>query len=154
MTVELQPRSHTSSLHDQSDLLQLYLQRVETLLADVKHWCLIKNLQVKDGSLSINEEPHGEYSAPYLQINTHENKRVADIKPFGESILGSAGRIDVVGEYGKKEKIAYLNQGGPTITTTTYAGSQPVSRVIDVYQGVGEEGWYWVSSTPIHRAVG
>lgn len=154
MITHVEARSFKSESNESDQILGVYLKNVEHLLTDIKQWCLNKNLRVEKSTLPINEERHGEYSAPCLRIQDHNNKQIADIAPFGQSIVGSSGRIDVVGEYGKREKVVYLHKGGPTITTTVFTSdnSKSESRTSTIYRGVDAEGWYWVSPAPIRRA--
>ena len=58
---------------------------------------------------SINEDPYGQYNAPTLVLKLHDGKHLAEVIPFGAAVLGAMGRIDIVGEYGKREKIVYLS---------------------------------------------
>lgn len=134
--------------------LDKYLARIRTLLMDCEKWSIGRGLKVTRGETLINEERHGQYQAPTLMLDDNHGKRLAEVIPFGEAILGAWGRVDVVGEYGKREKIVYLSTGGPTITTSIQGGDGSGGEVItrSLYRGVEAEGWYWVSPSPIRRA--
>lgn len=133
--------------------LQHYRDRTQTLLVQCETWCRALGLQVAQDQIHINEERHGRYTMPALKISTAQGKHLASIVPFGESILGAHGRVDLQGEYGKQEKIVYLSAGGPSITTRIQEGENgPMhehTRLL--YRGIEQEGWYWVSPAPIHR---
>lgn len=134
--------------------LDEYLTRTRLLLADCEQWIAELGLKVAHGEVKINEERHGQYQAPALIMDDSHGKKVAQIVPFGASILGARGRVDVVGEYGKREKIVYLSAGGPTMTTCIRVGDgcEIEESTHKIYRGVDAEGWYWVSPSPIRRA--
>jgi hypothetical protein len=102
--------------------LDQYLARIQALLTDCEKWSTGLGLKVTHGETAINEERHGQYQAPTLILDDSHGKNVAEILPFGASILGAWGRVDVVGEYGKREKIIYLSAGGPTMATRIQVG--------------------------------
>lgn len=134
--------------------LPTYLLRTRALLADIGRWSQDLGLRVQHGEVSINEERHGQYHAPALSLRDGQGKLLAEVKPFGESILGSWGRVDMIGEYGRQEKIVYLSAGGPSITTRIQVGEEGKSEesARRLYHGVGAEGWYWVAPYPLRRA--
>lgn len=135
-------------------VLEQYLTRVSALFADIKKWSADLGLHVEHGETSINEERHGQYRSPTLILSDARARRIAEVIPFGESILGASGRVDIVGDYGKREKIVYLNEGGPTIAMRIQAGVDGAAEesTRKLYRGVDAEGWYWVSPLPIRRA--
>lgn len=139
--------------HEKNDLNQ-FLFRTRALLSNCEQWSIILGLTVKHGESIINEERHGQYKVPTLILDDGHGKLVAEIAPFGASILGAWGRVDVVGEYGRREKIVYLSEGGPTITTRIQVGNEGAAEESThrLYRGVDAEGWYWVSPPPIRRA--
>lgn len=134
--------------------LQLYLERTKTLLSSLEKWSANFGLQIEHGKTTINEERHGQYETPTLILCDTHSKHIARVVPFGESLIGVSGRVDVVGEYGKQEKIVYLNEGGPTMTTSFRIGADGKAEesTHKLYRGVDVEGWYWVSPSPIRRA--
>ena len=139
---------------DATAVLPEFLTRTRNLLSEVDAWSKQLGLRVIPGVTVINEERYGQYEAPTLVLDDSHGKRMAEIVPFGASILGAWGRVDVVGEYGKREKIVYLSAGGPTMATRISVGengsveqsSRPMLR------GVEGEGWYWISPFPLRRA--
>lgn len=135
-------------------VLEQYLTRVSALFADIKKWSADLGLHVEHGETSINEERHGQYQAPTLILDDTRGRRMAEIMPFGASILGAWGRVDVMGEYGKREKVVYLSAGGPTMAMRTQVGDggETEESTRRLYRGVDAEGWYWVSPSPIRRA--
>jgi hypothetical protein len=137
--------------HPADRTLEQYLTRTVALLADIKRWVADFSLCIECGETSINEERHGHYQAPTLIMRDTQGKLIAEVIPFGEAILGAWGRVDVVGEYGKREKIVYLSAGGPTMTMQVQVGEAEESTR-RLYRGVDAEGWYWVSPHPIRRA--
>ena len=134
--------------------LAQYLDRTQILLTDCEKWSVGLGLTATHGEKVINEERHGQYTVETLILSDGNGKRQAEVTPFGEAILGAWGRVDVVGEYGKREKIVYLIAGGPTMTTRIQVGDggETEERAHRFYRGVDAEGWYWVSPSPIRRA--
>ncbi|BAO80065.1 hypothetical protein SRAA_0211 [Serpentinimonas raichei] len=134
--------------------LDEFLARTQALLADCEEWSVGLGLRVTHGETAINEERHGPYRAPTLILDDSHGKRMAQIVPFGASILGAWGRVDVVSEYSKQEKIVYLSAGGPVIGTRIQAVENgPVEQSSHtMLRGVEGEGWYWVSPFPLRRA--
>lgn len=138
----------------QTEALSEFLTRTRNLLSEVDAWSKQLGLRVTPGVTAINEERYGQYEAPTLILDDGNGKRMAEIVPFGASILGAWGRVDVVGEYGKREKIVYLSVGGPIMTIRGQVGEGGVAEESThrLYRGVDAEGWYWVSPSPIRRA--
>ncbi len=136
------------------EVLDQYLKRIESLLADCGQWCRARGLKVRRGEITINEERHGQYQASTLNITDTEGRRIAEVIPFGESILGALGRVDLVGEYGKREKIFYLSGGGPKVQMRLRGGKGETieESTRPLLRGVSDDGWYWVSPAPIRRA--
>lgn len=134
--------------------LDEYLARTRLLLADCEQWSAGLGLEVTHGETAINEERYGQYQAPTLILDDSSGKHMAEIVPFGASILGAWGRVDVAGEYGKREKIVYLSEGGPTITMRIHEGDKGKAEESPrrLYRGVEVDGWYWVSPPPLRRA--
>lgn len=144
-----------STLVDGRDVaLDDYLERIEQLYADVTTWCRDWSLNHSGRPTSINEERHGIYEAPVLVLTDLENQRLAELVPYGESVLGAHGRVDLLGVAGRREKLVYLLKGGPTLTTriATGAHGETAERTQPLYRGVDTEGWYWVSAGSIRRA--
>lgn len=135
-------------------VLNEYLSRVQVLLEQIEQWCREIGLQVVREETEINEERHGVYQVPVLVLQNNVGKRVAQVVPFGESVLGAHGRVDLVGNFGKREKFAFLSEGGPSITTRQQTAPDGgfVERTRKLYHGVDAEGWYWVTPGPISRA--
>ena len=135
-------------------VLDQYLTHVTALFASFERWSADFGLQVERGETTINEERHGQYQAHTLRLNDVQGKRIAEVVPFGESVIGALGRVDLVGDYGKREKIVYLNEGGPTMTTRIQVGTDGTSEqgIRKLYRGVDTEGWFWLSPSPIRRA--
>lgn len=143
----------SATTENQTESLQQYLRRTEALLCDLEKWGATFDLQIKRGQTTINEERHGQYCVETLVLNDAQGKRIAEVAPFGESIIGAQGRVDLVGDYGKREKIVYLNEGGPTLTTGTVGADGACEKSTrKLYRGVDAEGWFWVSPSPIRRA--
>lgn len=135
-------------------VLNQYLTHVTALFANIEKWGGDFGLQMQGGETTINEERHGQYEVPTLVLNDAQGKRIAEVLPFGESIIGAQGRVDLVGNYGKREKIVYLNAGGPTMTTRIQVGTEGAAEesTRKLYRGVDAEGWFWLSPSPIRRA--
>lgn len=135
-------------------VLNEYLSRIEVLLGQIEQWCREVGLQVVRDETEINEERHGVYQVPVLVLQNNVGKRVAQVVPFGEDVLGTHGRVDLVSNLGKREKFAFLSEGGPSITTRQQTAPDGlfVERTLKLYQGVDAEGWYWVKPGSISRA--
>lgn len=144
----------TAMKNTSNAVLEQYLTHVTALFANIERWGADFGLQMERGETTINEERHGQYQAQTLMLNDAQGKRIAEVVPFGESIIGAQGRVDLVGDYGKREKIVYLNEGGPTMTTRIQVGTDGASEesTRKLYRGVDAEGWFWVSPSPIRRA--
>jgi len=144
----------TRMTENQNVALDQYLARVSALLDDVEKWSSDFGLRTAQGQTTINEERHGQYAAATRVLNDENGKRIAEVIPFGESILGASGRVDVVGDYGKREKIVYLSEGGPVMTTRIHVGTDGATEesTRKLYRGVDAEGWFWVSPSPLRRA--
>ena len=137
-----------------NNIIKNYLDKINFLLSNVKDWCDPFGIQAIVNQTSINEDPYGQYNAPTLVLKLHDGKHLAEVSPFGAAVLGAMGRIDIVGEYGKREKIVYLSAGGPAIITNIQAsvGDEKVEKPYQFYRGVDSEGWYWVAPFPLRRA--
>jgi hypothetical protein len=144
----------TSKQNSSTEALDQYLKRTRTLLADIRKWSMDFGLCGSDGEITLNEERHGQYQAPTLILSDERAKRIAKLIPFGESIIGAQGRVDVVGDYGKQEKIIYLNEGGPTLSMRVQGSTEAIAveSARKLYRGVDAKGWYWISPSPIRRA--
>lgn len=137
-----------------SAALALFLERTRQLLNNIETWGKQLNLQIVQGEKTINEERHGSYQAPMLTLTNKQGQCLATVEPFGEALLGAHGRVDIIGKYGKQEKISYLSAGGPTITTRIQVGEGSIAeeRIQKLLRGVEAEGWYWISPFPLRRA--
>lgn len=119
---------------------QLYLQRVNQLYNQIKHWLSDDTLQVVEGPpVTLQESELGTYSAKVLAIETPEGDVAIQFKPRGANIVMAEGLIELESWLGK-EYLVYMRTGGPTLTTPT-----GVERPI--YQGIDTEGWYWIEDS-------
>lgn len=119
---------------------QIYLQRVNQLYDQIKHWLSNDTLQVVVGPPVTLQEPElGTYSANLLTIETPDGDVAIQLKPRGANIVMAEGLIELESWLGK-ENLVYMPTGGPTLTTPT-----GVERAI--YQGIDREGWYWIEDS-------
>lgn len=131
--------------------LKDYLQNVIVLFANIETWSVNRSLKVTRSLLEINEEECGTYTIEKL-ILTNSGRAVADIIPIGCSIVGSYGRVDLVGQR-SREVISYLRKGGPCITQSELIdGVMQEVRKKYFYKDINESGWYWIESTRLGRA--
>jgi hypothetical protein len=131
--------------------LKEYLQNVTDLFANIEIWSVKRGLKVNRSILEISEEEYGAYTIKKL-ILTNAASNVADIIPIGCSIVGSYGRVDLVGQR-SREVISYLRKGGPCITQSELIdGVMQEVRKKYFYKDINESGWYWIESTRLGRA--
>jgi hypothetical protein len=131
--------------------LKEYLQNVSVLSADIENWSAKRGLDVKRATLEINEEEYGTYKIEKL-ILTDASRSIAEIIPIGCSIVGSYGRVDLVGLL-DREVISYLKKDGPYITQSELIdGVLKEVRKKYFYRDINETGWYWIESTRLGRA--
>ena len=131
--------------------LNEYLQNVRALLANIEKWSVKRGLEVNTAILENNEEEYGTYKIEKL-ILTDEGRSIAEIIPIGCSIVGSYGRVDLVGLM-SREVISYLKKGGPYITQSELIdGVMKEVRKKYFYRDINETGWYWIESTRLGRA--
>lgn len=141
-------------LDEQNAVLERYLTRVAQLYQMIASWCAGWDVRVTQHEVRLEEERHGVYTAPMLRLMGGGERELAVLAPFGESILGAHGRVDLLGALGRREKLVYLLEGGPTLTTRMEAGvdGEVAERTKRLYRGVETDGWYWVTPGPIRRA--
>ena len=141
-------------LDEQNAVLKCYLAHVAELYQMIATWCEAWDVQVTQHEIQLEEERHGVYTAPMLRLIGNGERELAALVPFGESILGAHGRVDLLGAYGRREKLVYLLEGGPTLTTNAEVGvgGEAAERTRRLYRGVEVDGWYWVTPGPIRRA--
>lgn len=131
--------------------LKEYLQNVSVLFANIKNWSVKRGLEVNTTTLEISEEEYGTYKIEKLILTDGVNN-IAEAIPIGRSILGSEGRVDLVGLL-DREVISYMKQGGPFMTHTELIdGMMKEVRKTYFYRGINETGWYWIESTRLGRA--
>jgi len=84
-----------------------YLQRVGALFDEIRAYLQefveSEDLQIKESTETIDEEYIGEYEVPVLRIQLFDKH--ADLVPAGTRIIGSPGRVDLVGDFDKKSFI-------------------------------------------------
>jgi len=133
------------------DLLKAYLQNVASLLIDIESWSVRHGLSITREPLEISEEDYGTYQAEKMTL-TEDGRTIAEIVPIGCSIVGSYGRVDLIGMI-NREVISYMKKGGPYITQSELVdGVMTDVRKKYFYRGINETGWYWIESTRLGRA--
>lgn len=133
------------------NLLKEYLQNVSVLFASIENWSVKRGLEANTTTLEINEEEYGTYKIEKL-ILTDAGHSIAEIIPIGCSIVGSYGRVDLVGLM-NREVISYLKKGGPYITQSELIDG--VTKEVHkkyFYRDINDTGWYWIESTRLGRA--
>ncbi|MGD9504962.1 MAG: hypothetical protein AB7W37_08610 [Syntrophobacteraceae bacterium] len=126
----------------QEQAVQVYRKRVSELYESVRNWAHDASLQTTEETVELNEEAYGHYEAPKLSVKTADGKIIAELVPMGASIIGSEGRVDVVGKY-DKAIVVYVAEG-PALTTVITCGDQKETHVTKFYRGIKGAGWYYV----------
>lgn len=133
------------------NLLKEYLHNVGVLFANIESWIVKRGLEVNPITMEISEEGYGTYKIEKCII-TDAGRNIAEIIPIGCSIVGSYGRVDLVGLM-NREVISYLKKGGPYITQSELIGGvMKEVRKKYFYRDINETGWYWIESTRLGRA--
>ncbi len=128
--------------------LEVYLQRVDQLYAQIAHWVAADGYRAVRDILTVREARHGRYQAPLLRIQSLAGEELARCEPYGASILGAWGRVDVLG-WRSRRKLVYLTAGGPTLTMRLGLGGPagvPEGRAM--LRDVATDGWYWLAPPP------
>jgi hypothetical protein len=129
-----------------NESVEKYLQHVRELYDSVQDWLKSTKMHAEElGSVDLNEEAYGEYSAPILRISTQEDQQLAEVKPVGADILAAEGRVDIVGVI-DSQILVFIRDGGPQLSISTTVGEQdPTYNRRPLYQGVVMDGWYWIN---------
>lgn len=131
--------------------LKEYLQNVSVLFANIENWSVKRGLEINRSILEISEEEYGTYKIEKL-ILTDVGRSIAEIIPIGCSMIGSYGRVDIVGLL-DREVISYLKKDGPYITQSELIdGVLKEVRKKYFYRDINETDWYWIESTRLGRA--
>ena len=123
-----------------------YLQEVETLFADINKWVSDTGLKLRREEITINEEQSGQYTASRLIIEDASGKKVAELSPVAAFVIAADGRLDLNGTV-DKAIIVYLQQGGPSFTTSVHHGNQTDTKKTYLYKGIDKNGWYMIDDS-------
>ncbi len=127
-----------------------YLKRVESLYSEVKVW--VEPLSTEFIDTTVMEQASGPYSASCLIIKSGVSE-IAKLEPLGTWIIGAEGRVDLIGS-NDKTTLVYLKQGGSLIESIESEGGREMNRSTTVlFQGIEEDGWYWIEDKRRGRAI-
>jgi hypothetical protein len=128
---------------------QLYLDRVNQFFEPVKTWVpQFKTIQTEKSHFVQDET--GKYQTPFLSIvKTNLSDEIsdafslADLLPEGTSVLMGEGIIKIDGLYGQEFIIYMLKQG--------WLIQDRFGQERQMYQGIDDDGWYWLESSHRNR---
>lgn len=126
--------------------IEIYTNNVENLYKAVQIWLEKKGYRFELETLELNEEKTGKYKIDKLLIYK-QNKNIAELVPIGLDIIGANGRVDLMTHYDSREFLCFKN-GGPVITTKI----EGHKREHKIFNGIKEDGWYWVESFTLKKA--
>lgn len=133
-----------------SEKIQKYNERLQSLYKNVIVWLKEANIpcdHLFEGQ-PLNEEHLGSYVANKFIIKRNSDI-LAKFIPVGILIIGSEGRVDLVGKSGK-EILVYFSEGGPEMTTRMAVGDIVEERAEKIY-GQKREGWHWIDDRIIGK---
>lgn len=130
--------------------VDLYLERIRVFYSEVQRW--IEPLPILIEETQVLEQASGPYPAPRLLIKTSESE-IARLEPVGTWIIGAEGRVDLIGNY-DREVILYLKRNGTDRSSGQATGGKREKKEISaaLFQGVGQDGWYWIEDEQPGRA--
>ena len=120
-----------------------FVDSVDRLFAEIESWIASTNLKGIQQEIEISEEASGKYKVNKLTLQDEDGKKIAEFLPVGTFIIGGNGRIDLNGTI-DKAIIVNLKTGGPSMTTTTAVGDHAETRTTSFYEGINQQGWYWI----------
>ena len=126
------------------DLNELYSSMEKFL----KKYTDADKISISRKSVKLTEENIGTYETDQLTFTIGTRKVVA--KPIGTLLIGSKGRVDLLGVRGSI-RIVLLDKGGPAINTRVQFSGEIVedySSSLLPNNNVDREGWYIASSPP------
>jgi len=136
---------------------KLYIERLNTLFQDVKKFlCEFEEVVVEDGSIIIEEESIGKYKVPSLSIRLFDKH--AQLIPVGTNILGTPGRVDLVGDIDAKRIIlADTNETSPqlfaSISWSDEARKQADKKAQEWLNRERDYVWKFLTNPPILRYI-
>jgi hypothetical protein len=149
--------SGTQPLFDPEKELEDWLQRLNALFAQIKDFL---GDYISAGSISTTLETielHEEFSGPYqapkmlIRIGLQEIK----LMPIGTMLIGSRGRVDVVGPAGSR-RLLLVNKmaanASQLVTVTILDPKQPVAAKKPAPQPI-EWAWKILSRPPVVRFI-
>lgn len=134
---------------------QVFLARVETLLAEIENW-LSGELQVTRQTIEITEFI-GTYTAPSLVIRLPQGRKLAEVCPGNAGVVAAEGRIDIHGRLGTEYLYFYLSSPMTMLKVSLGKGEDiiPAGTLvpnIKLHKGIKVDGWYWIDYEDIERA--
>jgi len=137
-----------------SDVVQehidIYRERVNVLYLDVQKW--VEPLTTKMQEVEVLERVSGSYAVRSLEIMKSDGSEVIRLEPVGTWIIGAEGRVDLKG-YNGKEVIIYLTNDGPALNfSETESDGETSKSTMALFQGVEQDGWYWIEDSRRGRA--
>lgn len=127
-----------------------YNEMLQSLYENVIGW--LKEADIPCSHLfenqTLSEAQLGSYVANKFIIKRNSDI-LAKFIPVGILIIGSEGRVDLVGKSGK-EILVYFSEGGPEMTTGMAVGDRAEERTEKIY-GQKREGWHWIDDRIIGK---
>jgi hypothetical protein len=126
--------------------VDIYLQRVSELYADVRGWmaALEPDAQFSETSIDLDEQATGPYKAETLEISRNGKPGIRLI-PQGRYIINAEGYVEVESILGR-EMLVWIRAGGPGLGFRFLPGEGSAPEELygeERYPGV-KEGWAWV----------
>jgi hypothetical protein len=137
---------------DLQDRKQEWIGFVEKLYSDVRGWLkeYSDSVKVKSERIELFEEPIGRYGVDQLSIEI--NGKVARLKPIGTILIGTRGRVDMIGSRGTARFIlADKDSTGPRIQVKVYTSEEERSKqeLAEREKIKAKIDWTWkIASTP------
>ncbi len=132
------------SPQERAEKIRLYVERVNQFYQNVYNWLQdYPNVAITWTDMEMNEEGLDSYHIDKLSIAIHNGTEedVVDIKPGGATTILCEGTLEMGWHF-----IAYMCNGGQMGVTPKTGLPKPM------FQGIKEDGWYWVSGRQVDQA--
>lgn len=131
------------------DPVATYLARVDALLSEIASWLDRRGIPYERKTAEVVEEEFGTYEVPVLFIPTPQHDRLFEVRPYGASVIGAEGRVDIKGRI-ERIALVYFTPPGPTVVRKTLARTAEGTRTEEsvprpMWRGITARGWYWVA---------
>ena len=120
-----------------------YLGHIKTLFGDVREWLKEytqnNKITIEDAIIRIDEEIIGVYEVPKLKITI--GSKIAELIPIGTNLIGTKGRVDLVGDR-RKSKFILADRSAKGFTTQSSGNNKPKKPTSNI-------NWVWkITSNP------